>query len=258
MRFVATAAPYPKTNTALKREIRSLSYNDAAAAVEWLNATQRTPAYRRVLMVRRELEEMGAMLKSLRQLEQEREQWIRQNPPEKTLKHIRKNLLSAADEAAAREAIEAKEKLRAQFRARHNVFNRKIARYAYVPVLDYSPDYGIWRFNAVPKRSRGPKIRIGDGNFNLRVDESTVIAALCRLAANRELFKVRLCAQCTKQWRVSERKIDRFCSQKCRENYYSKSPEFHERKAANQRNYRQRMKAIEQAPRVRSPHRTRG
>lgn len=246
MKFVADCSAIPKTRTALKREFGSLSHSDAALAVEWLNQTQRTTAYRRVLMVRRELEELGAMLKNLRQLEREREELQK---PLKELLEISKNL-SPAEKAEAHKAIEAKQRFRAQFRERHNALNRLIGRYAYVPVLNYSPDYSIWRFNAAPKRLRGPKITVldeepGMGFSRVGVDESTVVAALCRLAANRELFKVCLCAQCKKKWRVSERKIDRFCSRECREDYYSKSPEFRERKAANQRNYRQRMKAIE-------------
>jgi hypothetical protein len=212
-------------------------YLDAMLAVEWLNATQRTAAYRRVLVVRRELEGLGAMLNSLRQLEQVREQWIRnQKPLEEILEKSRS--LSPAEQIEADKAIKAKQNLRAQFREHHNAFNQLIARYTYVPVLDYSPDYGIWRFNAVSKHSRGPKITVNDGYSNIRVDESTVVAGLCRLAANRELFKVRLCAQCEMRWRVSEREMDRFCSQKCREGFYEKSPEFLERKARNQKKYR--------------------
>jgi hypothetical protein len=238
---VGVGAPDPRTQAGLKRQARSMLCLDAMLAVEWLNATQRTAAYRRVLMVRRELEELGAMLNGLRQLEQAREQRIRNQKPIEEILEISRNL-SPAEKIEADEAIKAKQKLRAQFRERHNAFNQLIARYTYVPVLDYSGDYGIWRFNAVSKHSREPKITVNDGYSNIRVDESTVIAALCRLAANRELFKVRLCAQCEKHWRVSEREMDRFCSQKCRDSWHAKSPDYHERKADNQREYRARLK----------------
>lgn len=241
---VGVGTPDPKTQAGLKRQARSMLYLDAMLAVEWLNATQRTAAYRRVLMVRRELEELGAMLNSLRQLEQAREQRIRNQKPLEEILEISRSL-SPTEKIEADEAIKAKQMLRAQFRERHNAFNQLIARYTYVPVLDYSPDYGIWRFNAVSKRSREPKITVNDGYSNIRVDESTVIAALCRLAANRELFKVRLCAQCEKHWRVSEREMDRFCSPECREAFYAKSSEFHRRKADNQREYRARLKQLQ-------------
>lgn len=241
--FVRVGTPDPKTQTELRHQVRSLLYNDAMLAVEWLNATQRTAAYRRVLNVRRELEELGAMLNSLREREQAREQRIRTHKPlEEILKDIREHPPSAEDNNALEDIVEAFLKPQEHFRERHNAFNQLIARYTYVPVLDYSPDYGIWRFNAVPKRSRGPKITVSDGYSNTRVDESTVIAALCRLAANRELFKVRLCVQCEKRWRVSEREMDRFCSQRCREAFYAKSPEFRKRKAKNQQKYRDNLK----------------
>ena len=241
---VGVGTPDPKTQTGLKRQARSMLYLDALMAVEWLNATQRTASYRRVLMVRRELEELGTMLNSLRKLEQALEQRIRNQKPREQILKLSRNL-SPAEKIEADEAIKSKQKLRAQFRERHNAFNQLVARYTYVPVLDYSPDYGIWRFNAVSKRSRGQEITVNDGYSNIRVDESTVIAALCRLAANRELFKVRLCAQCEKHWRVSEREMDRFCSQECRDSWHAKSPDYHERKADNQREYRARLKQLQ-------------
>ena len=238
-RFVGVETPAPKTQMELRHEVRSISYNDAMLAVGWLNATQRTAAYQRVLMVRRELEELGAMLKSLRQQEQAREQ---KQLIQKPIEEIPEDFPSDDDVKDIEAIGEAYSKPREQFRERHNAFNHLIARYTYVPVLDYSGDYGIWRFNAVPKRSRGPIITVSDGSSRVRADESTVIAALCRLAASRELYKVRLCETCKERWRVSEREMDRFCSQKCRESFYAKSSEFHERKAKNQQNYRSRLK----------------
>ena len=124
-----------------------------------------------------------------------------------------------------------------QFRQHHNALNLQLARYIHIPALAYSPDYGVWRFGMVPKHPRGPEIKLSDESFDVLVNESTVIAALCRLAANRELHKVRLCEMCGERWRVSERKIDKFCSQKCREAFYAKSDEYRERKATNQRNF---------------------
>lgn len=239
-KFVAVETPDPKTQTEWKHQARSISYHDAKVAVEWLNATQRTPAHRRVLMVRRELEELGTMLNELRQKEQAREQRNMQ-PIQKPLEETPEDFSDEdAKEIAA--IVEAHSKSRKQIRERHDALNKKIARYTFIPVLEYSSDYGIWRFNAVPKRSRGPRIAVSDGHSRVRADEGDVIAALCRLAANRELHKVRLCEMCGEHWRVSERKMDRFCTLKCREAFYAKSSEFQERKARNQRNYRNNLK----------------
>ena len=226
-RFVEALAPRPKTQTEMKRRIRSLSTSDAIVAVEWLNAAPRTAAYRRVIAVRAELEELGAMLASLRQ---QRRHWKGRRP--KSDAEILENL------GAGRQSVALGEKLRLQ----HNALNEQLARYTHVPALAYSLDSGVWRFGMVPKHPRGPEIKISDETFDVLVNESSVVAALARLAANRELYKVRLCEQCKQVWRVSLRDIDKFCSQKCRETSYAKSPDYHTRKAANQRDYREGLK----------------
>ncbi|HUV69757.1 MAG TPA: hypothetical protein VMW15_08870 [Terracidiphilus sp.] len=225
--FIEAIAPRPKTQTEMKRRVRSQSSTDAMLTVEWLNAAQRTAAYRRVLMVRGELEELGAMLESLRQ---QRQAW--KNRRAKSDAEILENLKASTSMVSLQE----------QFRQRHNALNVLLARYAHVPALAYSLNSGIWRFGMVPKHPRGPEIKLSDESFNVRVNESTVIAALARLAANHELHKVRLCETCGERWRVSERKIDRFCSQQCRDAFHISSPDYKDRKAANQRKYRESLK----------------
>ena len=233
-KFVEAIAPRPKTQAEMKRRIRSLSSSDAIIAVEWLNAVPRTAAYQRVIAVRAELEELGAMLDSLRQQrQQQRQHWKGKRP--KSDAEAMEFLKDGRDSAALGE----------QFRLRHNSLNELLSRYTHVPALAYSLDSGMWRFGMLPKHLRGPEIKLSEESFDVLVTESVVAAALGRLAANRELYKVRLCETCGKNWRVSERKIDKFCSQKCKETFYAKSPEFRERKAANQRKYRERLKPLQ-------------
>ncbi|HUX65578.1 MAG TPA: hypothetical protein VMV42_00390 [archaeon] len=198
---------------------RSLAYSDAFQAVEWLNATKGTASYRRVLAVRQELEELGTAFHDLRM-------------------HLIEAIKSRIDARKMDEVSSLSE----QFRQRHNALNRMLARYAHVPALAYNVETSVWRFGMVPKRSRGKEIKLEDQFLTVRINESSVISALARLAANRELYKVRLCEHCVQCWRVSERKIDRFCSKKCREAFYAKSEDFLKRKAKNQRLYRQNQK----------------
>lgn len=226
-KFIEAIAPHPKTQTELKRRIHSMAHSDAFLAVAWLNATQGKPANRRVLAIRQELADLADMRETLRQ--QRRASKGKRGQTDREII----GLLDTRVETA---------RLQEKFRQRHNVLNVRLTRYAHVPALDYSPDFALWRFGMVPKRPSGPEIVIEDQSLRARVNESSVIAALCRLAANRELHKVRLCEMCGKRWRVSERKIDRFCSQKCREEFYAKSPEYLERKATNQRKYREGLK----------------
>jgi hypothetical protein len=225
--FIEAIAPHPKTQTELKRRIRSMSHSDAFLAVAWLNATQGKPANRRVLAIRQELADLADARETLRQQRRALQGKRGQSAPEIMGLHAKRVTLAELQE---------------QFRKRHNVLNVRLTRYAHVPALAYSPELAIWRFGMVPKRPSGPEIVIEDQSLRVRVNESSVIAALCRLAANRELHKVRLCEMCGKRWRVSERKIDRFCTPKCREEFYAKSDEYRERKAANQRKYREGLK----------------
>jgi len=220
--FIEAVAPQPRTRTEFKRRMRSISWNDAFTAVEWLNANKRTAAYRRVIQIRGELEQLGTMLDSLRQQRQEG----RARRTGRTTLPSQEEIVQFAE-------------LHNRFRERHNDLNRLLSKYTFEPALAYDLDTGIWRFNPVPKGRRGPVIEISEGIFTLEVDETAVVAALARLAANRELYKARLCEQCHEVWRVSERKMDRFCSQQCREVWYTASPEYDKRRRDIQRRYRE-------------------
>jgi hypothetical protein len=195
-KFVSTlAAPSPKTLAELKARNRLLTHSDASIAVEWLNATKGTEAYRRVLAVRQELEELGAMLDGLTQQRQAAKD-----------RHPRKQQEWLDHHAELMKLVRIKE----QFRQRHNAFNQLLSRYTFVPALTYNLDAGVWRFNTIPKRTRGPELALGDTldesnrnrTLSVRVNEPTVVAALARLAAKRELSKVRLCEACRERWRV--------------------------------------------------------
>lgn len=228
LRFTPAVAAQPKTQTDWRLRIDSISHSDAVIAAEWLNSAKGTAAYRRVIAFRGELEFLSKTLVVLRQQRRE----AKAGRP-----HGRAAILADANAAAELG------KLQEQFRTRHNALNQVLSRYTYIPALAYSPDFSAWRFNTVPKhRTAGQEIELSDGVMTIRVTESSVIAALARLAASRELNKVRLCEQCGKRWIVSLREMDKFCKSDCREASYKKSPEFKNRKAANQRRYRERLK----------------
>ena len=86
-------------------------------------------------------------------------------------------------------------------------------------------------------------MRIGDKTIN----EGDAVISLVRLAETGELVKVRLCEMCKERWRVAAKRNYRFCSDQCREGFYTKSPDYHSRKAANQRKYRENLKRIQAA-----------
>lgn len=129
-------------------------------------------------------------------------------------------------------------RIQQQFRQRHNAFNQLLSRYTFVPVLAYNLDAGVWRFNTTPKRTRGPEVTLDDQTISVVVNETAVVAALSRLAAKRELSKVRLCEECQKRWRVSLRDMDKFCSDECRIRFHVHSEEGKRRHREAQKRYR--------------------
>jgi hypothetical protein len=218
-------APAPKTPAELEQQVRSGRDSDAFLAVEWLNAAKGTAAYRRVLAVRRELEELGTILDSLRG---QRQAW--KNRRAKSDAEILENLKASTSMAELQE----------QFRERHNALNQTIARYAFVPALGYNLDSGFWRFSAIPKHIRGPEIKVEnqDTRIRVRVNEASVVAALARLASIGELYKARLCEQCGKRWVFSLRAMDKFCSEDCRKYFHVHSEEGKQKNRDRQKAYR--------------------
>jgi endogenous inhibitor of DNA gyrase (YacG/DUF329 family) len=126
-----------------------------------------------------------------------------------------------------------------EFRMRHNMLNERLSRYTFRPILYYDLDSGVWRYNTVPKKTRGPVAEVTLQGITLSVDEATAVAALVRLGARGELQKVRLCERCKKNWRVSERACDRFCSKRCSDADYQARPEFKDRRRKIQKDYRE-------------------
>jgi len=177
-----------------------MSATDALMAVSWLNAAKGT-ARKRVLGMRTELAYLLKMADSWRP-GTPRENW-----PE--------------------------------FRMRHNMLNEFLSRYIFRPILYYDLDSEAWRYNTVPKKTRGPVVEVTLQGITLPVDEATAVAALVRLGARGELQKVRLCEWCKQNWRVSERACDRFCSKKCSDADYQARPEFKDRRRKIQKNWRE-------------------
>ena len=70
------------------------------------------------------------------------------------------------------------------------------------------------------------------------VTEADAALSLVRLSAVGDLEKVRLCEVCRERWLAATHRNYRFCSKECRERFYETQPDYHQRKAKNQRKYR--------------------
>jgi len=213
---------------------RRIMFGDAEIVVAWLKRMKGTAAYRRVLDIQEELTYLGSTLGDLRE---------------------NLDLGSTLDvQELARKVAEQPRDLSQRlvaFRKRHNALNRRLARYALVPALAYDPQMGLWHYSALPKRIRGPvvKIRIETNTpiqgmtAPLVVCEASVVSALARLASQKEIGKVRLCEQCHDSWFVSQREIDRFCSGACRKDFHAESEEGKRRHREAQQRYRANLRA---------------
>jgi hypothetical protein len=219
-----TAVPSPRTQAELRHQIRLAPYRDAFSAVKWVNAAKGTAAHGRVLAVRKELEELGTILDSLRH----QRRAAKGRRPQSELEIL--DDLKASVKMA---------ELQEQFRVRHNALNQTIARYTFVPALGYDLDSGFWRFSAIPKHGRGPEIMLEDQGVRVRVNEASAIAALARLASSGELHRVRLCAECDERWLFSLRKMDKFCGKECRIRFHVHSEEGKRKNRDAQRRFRQ-------------------
>jgi hypothetical protein len=227
--FIKTLAPQPRTNTELTSRKRALSVSDAGIAVAFLNGTKGSPAYERVFALHRELAEFEAMRESLHRQKQEREK-ARKEP-------VHLPVSPEGFAATLRREMPVLE-LETKIRVLHSTISKKLSSYSLTPILPCDLNSGICRFDAIPKAKRGPTVEVSDGSLTLTVTEAAVVCALARLAAAKELFKVRLCEMCREVWKVSERRIDRFCSQRCREKFRGTDEESRARHALAQRKHK--------------------
>jgi len=127
-----------------------------------------------------------------------------------------------------------------EFRLRHNHVNELLSHYTFHPILSYDLPSGVWRYNAVPKNARGRTVEVTHQGVTVEVNEGAAAAALARLAARGELRKVRLCEWCKENYRVSERDMDRFCSDHCRNADYQARPSFKASRKRIQKDWRVR------------------
>lgn len=212
-----------KTNTSQHR-IRSEAYRDAWLCVEWLNGAPDPAVHKRVLRIRKELEALTKM---------------------------RYGLKGGGKETAALEK-------------RSTAVNRLLSRYLYIPTVGYSALSADWRFDMVANDrptegltvtftdglvalGRGPALAVDGESVSFVVSEADVVAALGRLMNHRQMYMVRLCTQCKARWRLSERELDRFCSEACRVAWYLNSAKHKERMRRNQQRYRDRKKQLDPA-----------
>jgi hypothetical protein len=183
--------------------------SDEELVVHWLNSAGGTPAYRRVVDV----------YNQLTYLDSEYRRW--------------------QEALAANSSYDFKVSFRALGR-QHAKLNKVLSRYRTVPQIQYWLANAMWTVFTASCPTRGD-YRLpftNDLGQKFFVQEGTVVSLLLKLAESRNLSRVRLCAWCKKGWRVSLRSIDRFCTDKCRLNWYFNTDEGKRRHKEAQKKYK--------------------
>jgi hypothetical protein len=205
--------------------------SDAQIVVRWLNEAQRAERAH-VLSLHNELESLASGLSALQKMEAT-------GPVMRALKgEIARSELKpdAAYTAKYRRAFR---KLKKQMKTLNETLRR---RYAFHPGIGYTiitDMRGAGLVSDADKRA----FRLIVGEWELV--EADVALSLVRLYLRGELERVRLCERCKRRWVDRAKSHYRFCSDECRESYYTESDDYYDRKADNQRNYRERKKLAE-------------
>ncbi len=199
--------------------------DDATLAAFCLNACMGTPAYERLTALHRDLEQFRAETVERRQVRAALDKEI-QTPAGAGVE--RRNELAAHDI-----------RLMGSLDKRHLEISERLARYVFRPGIAYTAVGGECRSGVVALPRRNVAV-IRTGSFP--ITEADAALALVRLHATGDLSKVRPCETCRKRWRVAAHSNYRFCSKRCREQFYESQPDYHERKAKNQRKHRENLK----------------
>lgn len=222
------AQPIPTWNARSARQGKRINLSDADVAVRWLNAAKGakpTGSYERVVSILQTLQKF-------RQMRADIQKWISAGavsfPPDRTDPPTWKQLCRRAD-------------------ALHSGLNRALLRYAFRPRVTYFVFPDAWWGGMVPNpNSRWFQIKL-DPSFRAEsrtISEADAVLSLVRLDLVGDIGKVCRCQMCQDRWRVAAKSSYRFCSAKCREEFYKRLPDYHSRKAANQRAFRKRLKQI--------------
>lgn len=227
-RTPADAQTFPRLSPPSARQARLLNLGDADKAVQWLNASKGTRSHDRVVHIRRELDALPADYSA----------------------HADAFFHSSGGVMRIGQALGGnwpKEKLlvQRQLGERYTALQKALSKYIFHPAATYVMASRKWLFfGMVPEeKKRWFQTRID----HQMVNEADAVMALMRLAEIGDLHKVCMCEVCKARWLFAAKRNYRFCSAQCREAFYAKAPEYHSRKAANQRKYRERLKRMEAA-----------
>ena len=230
-RTAVDAQPLPRKNlqsdtaTERKNEKGRLALAEGCRVVNWLNASQGTASEQRAIFLRNELATLPqdwAIHNRDWAIHNTRAPWGHPG--------LRKGWLKDQRQM---------EQNQRQLEQRHRTLNELLSRYAFRPRVTHRVFRGEWVFGMVPDEKRQWfTMRIGTETTS----EADAVMSLLRLASTGDLSKICRCRTCRDRWMFKAKRNYQFCSAECRETFYANAPDYHDRKAKNQREYRQRLK----------------
>jgi hypothetical protein len=202
----------------------------------WLNAARETNSYKRVTRI----------ISLIRESEES----------------ARKALAQGAYHHRFRKAQKSqkwpKEKLELQRAAQqpYTALQRTLQRYSFQVSLT-GTIYGDWMLNLYCPTPRNEfrwnteygdqpqgAVTISRGTYG--VSEGDAVLAVLRLTERGLFNRIRQCATCTRQWLYAKHRNYRFCSAKCREDYYVRSDDYRRRKAVQMRQHREQVRQAQE------------
>jgi hypothetical protein len=256
---IPTWSSQANSSTDRAREDRRISLSDAAITVRWLNGAKLSKpraSYERVRSILQQLTELRDIRLELRQFGPDLEEWktaiLEHEEKKKLLKAGKVTFVRTRFPADRNPGTPDGEKLYAELNARvdslASALNEQLRRYVFHPRVDYVRLPGsitvlqnIWAGGMTPDHHRGWFEITVNGR---PISEADAALALVRLDLADMLSKVVLCEMCKERWLVASRRRYRFCSQGCRETFYTNSGDYHSRKASSQKRYRANLKRM--------------
>jgi hypothetical protein len=210
--------------------------SDAEVAARWLNASKGTRSHSRVLAIREQLERLRSGLDLL--------QKQRQDLGAKGIDLFKRNKGQTAVRVLAKDGA-AHQRLWRQLNREHRKLNEALSRYVFRLSVGYTVITDSRRAGLLPNNEKSYfQMKLDDGSI---LYEPDAVMSLVRLFLINELHRVRLCEMCKQRWRVAAKSHYRFCSPECRQAFHISADDYNERKARNQKEYRERLKRKELA-----------
>jgi hypothetical protein len=245
------------------KQSREHSFSDAELAVKWLNAARavkKSASYKRIGVVHDQLISFQVAKVKLSNFAPDPQKW---NAAVQELQLQRERVRQGKTSHGVlfpgdrnRDTPEGEEsylQLNQEIDTLSSALSKALTRYIFRPTVGFIRMPGtinvlhhLWTTGMMPDPNKGWFQIEVHGRF---ISEADVALSLVRLYLTGDLEKVKTCDVCS-TWLVIKKRHYKFCSPKCSKHFYTHLPDYNERKAKNQRRYRESIAAREQIKKI--------